>query len=361
MNVFAKRLLAWYDKHGRKHLPWQHPIEPYRVWVSEIMLQQTQVETVIPYFERMMQRFPTVQSMAAAPVDEILHLWTGLGYYARARNLHKCAQVITEDYKGEFPQTLEKLAELPGIGPSTAAAIASIAFNQSTAILDGNVKRVLARHCAVEGWPGQTKVHNQLWEVARARMPQSRCRDYTQAIMDLGATLCTRSKPGCDDCPVAKDCLAKAQDTQSLYPGKKPKKIKPVKSVYMLMVQNPDGEILLEQRPPSGIWGGLWCLPECDTNNDWQQQVALEFGQQYSSEHWPQWRHTFSHYHLDIQPVRVNLRKPVRKIMEGGGRIWYNLRQPVELGLAAPVKRLLQNLSEAQTPTQSTHPVTETA
>ncbi len=344
VSAFSKRLLHWFDEHGRKHLPWQNPIEPYRVWVSEVMLQQTQVDTVIPYFERMLERFPTVQDMASAPIDDVLHLWTGLGYYARARNLHKCAQTVVEVYDGKFPADVDALANLPGIGPSTAAAITSIAFEQSTAILDGNVKRVLARHSATEGWPGQGKVADKLWVVARAHMPKKRCRDYTQAIMDIGATLCVRSKPKCAVCPVAIDCVALAQGRVSEYPGKKPKKEKPVKSAFLLLVQAPNGDILLEQRPPTGIWGGLWCLPEQPTSIDLDEYVDQQFGKVRGMEEWPQWRHTFSHYHLDIQPVLVKLDKRPRQIMEANKVIWYNVRKPATVGLAAPVRVLLERL-----------------
>lgn len=345
-QVFSKQLLRWFDQYGRKHLPWQSPIEPYRVWVSEIMLQQTQVDTVIPYFERMLERFPTVQDMASAPIDDVLHLWTGLGYYARARNLHKCAQIITQEYQGKFPDSLEQLVELPGIGPSTAAAIASIAFEQPTAILDGNVKRVLARHSAIEGWPGQAKVADKLWVIAKQHMPKKRCRDYTQAIMDLGATVCVRSRPKCALCPVAADCTALAQDNMTDYPGKKPKKEKPVKSAYLLLIQAPNGDILLEQRPPQGIWGGLWCLPEQPVDADIEAHIHLTYGNTRELESWQGWRHTFSHYHLDIKPMLIKLDKRPRQIMEGNKVIWYNVRKPASIGLAAPVKTLLERLLE---------------
>src|SRR5690606_6541720 len=208
---FAQRVLVWFDQHGRKHLPWQQGITPYRVWLSEIMLQQTQVATVIPYFERFIARFPDVQSLAAAPIDDVLHLWTGLGYYARARNLHRCAQTIVRDYGGEFPASVAALSELPGIGRSTAGALASIAHQQRAAILDGNVKRVLARHHAIDGWPGTTQTLSQLWQFAEQHTPDKRSDHYTQAMMDLGATVCTRSKPACDHCPVADSCIAYAQ------------------------------------------------------------------------------------------------------------------------------------------------------
>lgn len=341
-SSFSHRLLSWFDQHGRKHLPWQNPITPYRVWVSEIMLQQTQVDTVIPYFERFMQHFPDIQSLAAAPIDEVLHLWTGLGYYARARNLHRCAQIVFTEYKGRFPEDVTLLSELPGIGRSTAAAITSIAFEQATAILDGNVKRVLARHSAIAGWPGQPKVAEKLWRIAEAHMPNNRCRDYTQAIMDLGATVCIRTRPKCALCPVAADCVALAEDNPQAYPGKKPAKEKPIKSAYLLLLQAPGGEILLEQRPPQGVWGGLWCLPELAKDQCLERHVDAHYGSALSREEWPGWRHTFSHYHFDIQPVLIKLAKRPTSIMEQGRFIWYNLRQPANVGLAAPVKALLQ-------------------
>ena len=352
-RTFAQRLLRWFDQHGRKHLPWQNPITPYRVWISEIMLQQTQVETVIPYFERFMQRFPDLQTLADAPIDEVLHHWTGLGYYARARNLHRCAQIIATEYAGEFPADVELIAQLPGIGRSTAAAITSIAFEQPAAILDGNVKRVLARHSAIPGWPAQPKVAEKLWQVAESHMPKKRCRDYTQAIMDLGATVCVRSRPKCALCPVAEDCIALAEDNPTAYPGKKPAKDKPVKNAYFLLLQAPNGDILLERRPPQGIWGGLWCLPEVPVEQVLDKQSREKqpldkhlaaYGPNRGTEHWEGWRHTFSHYHLDIQPVLIKLAKRPQGIMEEGRHLWYNVRQPANVGLAAPVKLLLQKL-----------------
>ena len=347
---FATRLLKWFDQHGRKHLPWQHPITPYRVWVSEIMLQQTQVETVIPYFEGFMARFNNVKALAEAPIDDVLHLWTGLGYYARARNLHKTAQIVVAEYGGEFPLTTDELAALPGIGRSTAAAITSIAYNQPTAILDGNVKRVLARHQAIAGWPGQTAVAEQLWRIAEANMAPKRCRDYTQAIMDLGATLCTRAKPACTACPINSDCLAYQSQTVHQYPGKKPPKDKPVKAAFMLLAQSPHG-LLLELRPPAGIWGGLWCLPQFESNEQLQQHLAVHFKHHSTPEYWAGWRHTFSHYHLDITPVHTTLKHTPLKVSEANC-LWYDLQQPPKVGLAAPVKKLIQTLRDTHQPLQ---------
>ena len=342
---FSTTVLTWFDQHGRKHLPWQQNITPYRVWLSEIMLQQTQVTTVIPYFERFTQQFPNVQSLAAAHIDEVLHLWTGLGYYARARNLHRCAQTVVSQYKGEFPNSVELLCELSGIGRSTAGAIVSIAFQQRAAILDGNVKRVLARYCAIDGWPGQTEPFNQLWQIAEQYTPDTRCNHYTQAMMDLGATLCTRSRPACERCPLQSGCMAYAQGEPTRYPGKKPKKILPEKFVQLLMLRNSNGEILLQQRPPQGIWGGLWSFPELPSDADNNLFCEDNFGAVINSEIWNSYRHTFSHYHLDITPVLIQLGKTKAGISSGGSH-WYNLHQPSALGLAAPVKKLLEKLNQ---------------
>jgi A/G-specific adenine glycosylase len=347
-SSFSAAVLKWFDKNGRKHLPWQQNITPYRVWLSEIMLQQTQVATVIPYFERFIARFPDVQTLAAAQADEVLHLWTGLGYYARARNLHQCAKTVVEKHRGKFPDSIEALSELRGIGRSTAGAIVSIAYQKKAAILDGNVKRVLARYKAIEGWPGHTDTLAQLWQIAEEYTPTKRCNDYSQAMMDMGATLCTRSKPACERCPLQSGCIAYAQGEQSRYPGKKPKKDIPIKSVQLLMLRNPAGDILLQQRPPQGIWGGLWSFPELSCDEDAEQYAIKNYGAIYGtivdSEIWASYRHTFSHYHLDITPVLLQLAKK-RLAINSGGNHWYNLHQPDALGLAAPVKKLLEKLT----------------
>ncbi len=343
---FSQLVLAWFDEHGRKTLPWQQNISPYRVWVSEIMLQQTQVATVIPYFERFMARFPGVGDLAAAPIDDVLHHWSGLGYYARARNLHRAAQLVCGRFDGEFPRDLEAMQELPGVGRSTAGAILSLACGQRQTILDGNVKRVLARFHGIEGWPGTTSVLNQLWGLAERYTPAERVANYNQAMMDLGATLCTRSKPACDRCPVGQHCVARRAGEQHRFPGKKPKKALPAKSTQMLLVRDPAGSILLERRPPAGIWGGLWCLPEIEQGSDPLSWCTSSVGQQASiGRRLPTRRHTFSHFHLDIAPVEILLKQPGCAVLEPGSRLWYNPRQPENIGLAAPVARLLDEIS----------------
>ncbi|MEE4250552.1 MAG: A/G-specific adenine glycosylase [Alcanivoracaceae bacterium] len=343
-STFQKTVLAWYDRHGRKDLPWQKDINPYRVWVSEIMLQQTQVSTVIPYFERFMKRFPTVQKLARAPQDEVLHLWTGLGYYARARNLHRAAQLVVTEHNGNFPADVDALSSLPGIGRSTAGAIASISMEIRAPILDGNVKRVLSRFHAVAGWPGDKPVENQLWTIAEKYTPTQRLRDYAQVMMDLGATLCTRSKPRCHECPLAKRCAAFQADEVSRYPGKKPRKATPVRQTLMLLLENERGEILLEQRPPSGLWGGLWCLPEVSDHallEDALVRRGLNGGRVKAL---PEFRHTFSHFHLDISPLRIKVKSADKNIREAARQRWIKHSSPGELGLAAPIKKLLESL-----------------
>lgn len=352
VTPFATAILNWYDAYGRKTLPWQQNKTAYSVWLSEIMLQQTQVATVIPYFERFLQRFPTVTDLADASQDEVLHLWTGLGYYARARNLHKAAQMVRDQYLGEFPLTLEEMNALPGIGRSTAAAILSSVYKQPHAILDGNVKRTLARSFAVDGWPGQKKVENQLWQLADQYTPNTDTDKYNQAMMDMGALVCTRSKPKCSLCPINEFCVAQKQGNPLDYPGKKPKKEKPVKETYFVMLRSVN-HIWLEQRPQVGIWGGLYCFPE---HHSFEIQTALD--SRYINERYVRkqrtliaFRHTFSHYHLDITPILVDFNNQPEMIMEGNKGLWYNLSQPEEIGLAAPVKQLLEGLKHELPPT----------
>jgi len=344
---FAARALAWFDAHGRKDLPWQRDVTPYRVWVSEIMLQQTQVQTVVPYFERFVARFPDVVALADAPLDEVLHFWSGLGYYARARNLHRAARAIRDRYGGRLPVDVAAVAALPGVGRSTAGAVLSLALGQRHAILDGNVKRVLARHFAVDGWPGQAAVARRLWELAEALTPATRVANYNQAMMDLGATVCTRARPRCSSCPLASTCLAHRQADPSAYPGRKPSRTLPVRSARLLIVRDPAGRVLLERRPPTGIWGGLWSLPQIGLDADplaWCGAPQLGEGAQVVA-HWPARRHTFSHFHLDMHPVEIRLERPGWRALDGDTTVWYKPDDPDARGLAAPIKKLLAELA----------------
>ena len=347
-SSFSERLLAWFDAHGRKDLPWQVQ-DPYRVWVSEIMLQQTQVQTVIPYYERFLAGFPDVATLANAPLDEVLHHWSGLGYYARARNLHKAAGIIRDEHDGRFPDTLDEVQALPGVGRSTTGAILSLVYDQRHAILDGNAKRVLARHRAIGGWPGNTGVAKQLWSAAEENTPATRIADYTQAIMDLGATLCTRTKPSCERCPVSNDCRALADGAATAYPGRKAMKVKPLKATTMLLAVT-GNTVYLERRPAAGIWGGLWSLPELDADTDdgnvdrWcRQHIGTAAGQH---EQWGTMRHSFSHYDLDIRPVVVKLADIKSAVADRDDAVWYRLDDVPPGGLAAPVKKLIQTLRE---------------
>ncbi len=343
--AFANAVLAWYDQHGRKDLPWQRDTTPYRVWVSEIMLQQTQVSTVLGYFDRFMDALPTVEALAAADEDEVLHLWTGLGYYTRARNLHKAAQRVVEQHGGEFPRSVEQLADLPGIGRSTAGAIASLSMGLRAPILDGNVKRVLARYQAQQGYPGEPRVAEQLWQLAEQLTPHERVQHYTQAMMDLGATLCTRSKPSCLLCPGRAGCRAHLLGRTGEFPEPKPRKALPQKRTLMPLLANADGAILLYRRPSSGLWGGLWSLPELDALADQQplaSRHALRLGQPRPLTGLT---HTFSHFQLAIEPWLVPAEQTGSAVAEGDW-LWYNLASPPRLGLAAPVKKLLKRAAQ---------------
>lgn len=342
---FAGRVLTWFDRHGRKDLPWQRRRDPYRIWISEIMLQQTQVTTVIPYYQRFLEAFPDLGTLAGAPLDAVLHHWSGLGYYARARNLHRCAIFLEQEFDGVFPADQGVLESLPGIGRSTAGAIRSLAFGRRAAILDGNVKRVLARCFAVAGWPGESAVLNRLWTLSESLTPRRRCAAYNQAMMDLGSLVCTRGRPACLGCPLSEECLALAQGNPGAYPGAKPRKEKPVKAVRMVILRNGAGEILLEQRPPSGIWGGLWGLPEAPHRGDLNDWCLRHLGAGVSGERrLPERRHSFSHFHLRIEPVEVTLKNPGRRVMDSSAWVWYNPTKPDSLGVAAPVARILREL-----------------
>lgn len=344
-QAFSTAVLNWFDQFGRKTLPWQQDISPYRVWVSEIMLQQTQVATVLGYFSRFVERFPDVYALAAAPEDEVLHLWTGLGYYSRARNLHKTARWVVSEYGGVFPCSVAELTDLPGIGRSTAGAIASIAMGIRAPILDGNVKRVLARYLAQEGYPGDPAVSRQLWAVAENLTPTERVNDYTQAMMDLGATLCTRSKPRCGQCPLQGACKAHLQGKATAYPQPKPRVLVPVKKRVMPLFICGQS-VLLYRRPSSGIWGGLWSLPELESVAgvpEWaaQHQLRVE-GEPYELEPLV---HRLTHLQLEIVPYRVQVSGQTECMVETGW-VWYNLNAPPSLGLAAPVKKLLARAAQ---------------
>jgi A/G-specific adenine glycosylase len=344
---FAPRVLAWFDKHGRTHLPWQQGITPYRVWVSEIMLQQTQVATVIPYFERFIARFPSVYELAAASQDTVLGLWTGLGYYSRARNLHKTAQQVVNDHGGDFPCDVTALLALPGIGRSTAGAIASISMGLRAPILDGNVKRVLARHYAVAGWPGNRDTLKTLWSLAEQHTPQERVADYTQAMMDLGATLCTRTKPGCQRCPLKQTCEGLQLGDPAQFPGKKPKKTLPVRETTFIIAKNREGLVFMQQRPSQGIWGGLWSFPEVSDTDEVAFWCAEHLGQVAQAiQVGSPLRHTFSHFHLDINPVYVDIAQGPKTIGDSQDQQWLALTDTGTIGLPAPVVKLLHGLND---------------
>jgi len=336
---FSSDLLAWWDKHGRKDLPWQHPRSAYRVWVAEIMLQQTQVKTVTPYFERFIDRFPGLETLAAAPVDDVLALWSGLGYYARARNLHKAAGICVQQYGGKLPRTPEELARLPGIGPSTANAIFSQAHDTPAVVLDGNVKRVLARYFAVDGWPGKSTVHKHLWDMAAQLLPKSRGADYTQAIMDLGAMLCTRSNPRCDGCPVADDCQALQDNAIENYPAPRPRIKTGKKSFHMLILTDEQGRVLLERRPPAGIWGGLWCLPADDDGIDLHDRLGL---QNTKMQPLLKLQHQLTHLSMEIQPLIGDTEITPEGVKCGSEQRWFDCREWPKAGLPKPVRQLLE-------------------
>jgi A/G-specific adenine glycosylase len=338
---FAPALLRWHESDGRKDLPWQRDRTPYRVWVSEIMLQQTQVGTVIGYYERFMARFPTVRDLANAKPDEVLHLWSGLGYYARARNLQRAAQILLQKHRGEFPATLAEATELPGIGRSTAGAILALSRGERHPILDGNVKRVLTRYFAIDGYPGESAVERRLWELADACTPRSRVGEYTQAIMDLGATVCTRSDPACLLCPVNAGCSARRADRQHRYPAPRPRKARPQRTAWVLLAQR-GGKTLLERRPPSGIWGGLWALPEFPTREhavQWCREHLAGVSATQASE---PLRHAFSHFDYELKPLLVNCAGKAPSLRDDDRFRWYDIAAPAEVGVPKPIATLLQ-------------------
>ncbi|WP_295402759.1 A/G-specific adenine glycosylase [uncultured Thiocystis sp.] len=342
---FAAALLAWFDQHGRHDLPWQLAPTPYRVWVSEIMLQQTRVSVVIPYFERFMTRFPSVLDLAEAPIDDVLAHWSGLGYYARARNLHRAAGLIRDQHQGIFPTDVDQVRALPGIGRSTAGAILSLSADQPHPILDGNVKRVLARCFAIDGWPGRSDVLAKLWTLAERLTPRERVGAYNQGMMDLGATLCTRGKPACKRCPVATGCIACAQGRQTELPASRPRKPLPERTTLMILTINPDGEIFLERRPPTGIWGGLWSLPETIAGTNPADWCLSHFGSApLEVEMLPPRRHTFSHFRLGIQVAAIRIKGSIKEIADHDDQRWLNRTDLLELGLPTPVKDILDAL-----------------
>ena len=336
--VFAEKLIAWQKQHGRRSLPWQGTRDPYRIWLSEVMLQQTQVSAVIPYYERFLRRFPGVAALAAASEDEVLRLWSGLGYYARGRNLHAAAKAIVQ--LGSFPASAEEIEKLPGIGRSTAAAIAAFAFGERAAILDGNVKRVLARHFGIEGWPGEKAVESRLWARANAELPGSGIETYTQALMDLGATVCTRA-PRCDACPVRAGCKARKASWTAEIPKPRPRKVLPQKVVTWLILRH-GAQVLLEKRPPLGIWGGLWSFPEAparDVDGYCRRTLGCEVGAKKELE---TLEHGFTHFRLQIRPLRCEVSKTPG--LESPGRLWIDLAEAAQAAVPTPVRTLLERL-----------------
>jgi A/G-specific adenine glycosylase len=343
---FAPRLLAWFETEGRKGLPWQQDPTPYRVWVSEVMLQQTQVAAVVPYFQRFLQRFPNVQALAEAPLDEVLHQWTGLGYYARARNLQACAKALVERHGGDFPRRFDEVVALTGIGRSTAGAILSLSRGERHPILDGNAKRVLARVFGIDGDPGSAAVLAALWGRADACTPTARVAAYTQAIMDLGATLCTRSKPACARCPMSGECIARRDGRQSQLPGKRRKRLRPARESVLLIAESGDDAsraILLERRPNQGIWGGLWSPPQFDDESLARAWCERELRDAHALPALPPIDHAFTHFDLRLHPLRVRC-TPAGAVEQGGMRLWYPLSSPPQVGLPQPIRALFERL-----------------
>ncbi|MGC2165421.1 MAG: A/G-specific adenine glycosylase [Gallionella sp.] len=342
VSNFASRLIAWHRHHGRHDLPWQTG-DAYHVWLSEIMLQQTQVATVIPYFQRFIASFPNISDLASSSVEQVLEHWSGLGYYARGRNLHASAQIIAKQFLGRFPCSYDQILELPGVGRSTAAAICALAFHQRRAILDGNVKRVLARYCGIAGWAGDSRVEHRLWEQAESLLPHHDIASYIQAQMDLGATLCTRSKPKCDACPLQPDCVACQSGRITEYPSPRPRKTVPQKRSTFLIVMHGD-TILLEKRAPHGIWGGLWCFPQLDNASDdvtdYLQHHGLGAAVQLPLT---PFAHTFTHFKLHICPILLRVEHGPLAIQEAGS-VWLDVRQALKAAIPVPVRKILQEL-----------------
>lgn len=345
---FAPRLLQWFDRHGRHGLPWQHPRTPYRVWLSEIMLQQTQVATVIPYFLRFVDSFPTLPDLAAASTDRVMSHWAGLGYYARARNLHAAARLSVERHGGELPRDFDALLALPGIGRSTAGAILAQAWGDRFPILDGNVKRVLARWHGIHGWPGTPAVEKQMWTLAASHVghaPETRIADYTQAQMDFGATQCTRAAPACLTCPLADGCVALREGLVDALPTPRPGKVLPEREALALLLEDREGRLLLQRRPPAGIWASLWTLPQAETEaqlRTWFEQAM--HGDFDAAEPMPPIVHTFSHYRLHLQPLRLRRVASRERVGDNDAQRWLARAELAELGLPAPIRKLLDTL-----------------
>ncbi|GGK07706.1 A/G-specific adenine glycosylase [Luteimonas terricola] len=343
VDAFTAPLLAWFDVHGRHDLPWLHPRTPYRVWLSEIMLQQTQVRVVVPYFERFVAALPDVAALGAAPLDDVLGLWSGLGYYARARNLHAAARACVELHGGALPRDFAALLALPGIGRSTAGAILAQAWGERFAILDGNVKRVLARYHGIEGWPGQSTVEKQLWQRAQEHLPPARLADYTQAQMDLGATLCTRHSPACADCPLQDGCAAYAQGRTDELPTPKPGKPLPTREAMLLLLRDAEGRVLMQRRPPVGVWAQLWSLPQaedCEAARDWF--TAHVDGDYARGEALDTIAHAFSHYRFNMHPRRWQAVATAATVRDNEDLRWVPRDALAGLGIPAPVRTLIE-------------------
>lgn len=342
VSWFSQQVVDWYQLHGRKTLPWQLNKTPYKVWVSEVMLQQTQVVTVIPYFEKFMASFPDIIALANADEDVVLHHWTGLGYYARARNLHKTAKIVRDQYDGVFPTSLKEVMALPGIGRSTAGAVLSLSLGQHHPILDGNVKRVLARYFMVEGWYGVKKVENQLWQLTEQLTPKENVTEFNQAMMDLGASLCSRSKFDCQACPLNSRCKAFNADVVKQFPHSKPKKAVPKKNCHQLIIQC-DDQVLMEKRPNSGIWGGLFSFFEFEQKAQ-LDSFLVQQGLKLETTSVEPFTHVFSHFELTINPHVLKLHKAPDVVNERQ-LVWYPLDQSIEVGLAAPTKKLVKQIA----------------
>lgn len=343
---FQTRLLRWFNQYGRHGLPWQQHISPYRVWISEIMLQQTQVQTVIPYFHRFISRFENVQSLANAEQDELLHYWAGLGYYRRAHYIHKSAKIIAECYQGHFPDSLSELIKLPGVGRSTAGAILSLGFNQPGVILDGNVKRVLARYLGIDHPINDKKTENQLWEIALSLSPKAHCRDYSQAVMDLGATVCTQKQTACNKCPLHIRCYANMHDLTGILPIRKAQSPRPTR-IATFLVCKIDDFILLKKRKSKGVWQGLFCLPELQGKpckkliNDFLKKNLKKYSRFRTL---PIFKHSFTHYHLELHPILLGFDSKPRIKIENSDQIWYNLQKPQTIGLPKPIQQIIRAL-----------------